>query len=98
MDFGNRIKELRVASHLTQTQLANRLGVSKSTICYYENEDRYPSHDILVKIARLFHVTTDYLLGVDRGFSIDVSDLTNSQRKVLELTAEEFRKTNKKSG
>ena len=43
---------------------------------YYESGDRYPSYDVLVKTARIFHTTTDYLLDVERKRVIDVSNLT----------------------
>ena len=43
---------------------------------YYESGDRYTYNDVLVKTARIFHTTTDYLLDVERKRVIDVSNLT----------------------
>lgn len=94
MEFGNRLKELRHLNHLTQTQLAERIGVAKSAVSYYENGERCPSHDVLIRIARIFHVSTDYLLGVERKSTLDTSGLTSSQIQILEITANEFRKKN----
>ena len=79
MTFGERLKELRKGQKMTQQQLADRLGVAKSVVSYYESGDRYPSFDVLVRIARIFHRTTDYLLGIERNKIIDVSDLTEEE-------------------
>lgn len=64
-DFGNRLKNLRLRKHMTQSDLAERLGVTKSVISAYETGLRMPSYDILIKISRIFRVTTDYLLGLE---------------------------------
>ena len=79
VNFGERLKELRKGGALTQQQLANRLGVAKSVVSYYESGDRFPSYDVLIKIARTFHVTTDYLLGVEKTRVIDVSGLSETE-------------------
>ncbi len=64
-DIGTRIKILRVKSGLTQGQLANTLGVSASAIGMYEQNKRKPEYKVLVKISKLFEVTTDYLIKGD---------------------------------
>jgi transcriptional regulator with XRE-family HTH domain len=71
VDFGNVLKKLRQQEGLTQQQLANKLGVTKSVISYYELQERYPSPDVLTKLAQIFHVSTDYLLGIEKGEVID---------------------------
>lgn len=83
MNFGEKLKELRKAQKLTQRELAERLNVAKSVVSYYESGDRFPSYDVLIKISRTFHVTTDYLLGVDRKRMIDVSDLSEENIDVV---------------
>ena len=83
MNFGERLKELRHGQKLTQQQLAARLGVAKSVVSYYESGDRFPSYDVLIKIAHTFHTTTDYLLGIERDRVIDVSGLTDTEIAVL---------------
>lgn len=75
-NFGTILKKLRIQSNLTQKQLAERIGVTKSVVSYYESQERYPSPDILVKIAKVFHVTTDFLLGIDTKKTINVSELS----------------------
>lgn len=76
MNFGVKLKELRTSQKLTQQQLADRLGVAKSVVSYYESGDRYPSYDVLVRIAHVFHTSTDYLLDVSKENVTDVTGLT----------------------
>lgn len=84
MDFDNRLKQIRVDAGMTQKQLAERIGVAKSVISYYEQGERFPSYDVLIKIARTFHVTTDFLLGVEHARMLDASDLNDEQIAVLQ--------------
>ncbi len=57
------IRELRAGEHLTQTELAQRVGINRSLISQYESGDREPSLLSLVKLADYAHVSVDYLLG-----------------------------------
>lgn len=59
----NKINELRKSKGLSQTALANELGISQSTLSYWERGDYEPDNDSLIKIADFFNVSTDYLLG-----------------------------------
>ena len=95
MDFGSRLKELRVQAGLTQKQLGDRLGVTKSVVSFYELRERTPSPEVLVKIAAVFHVSTDYLLGIEKGKSIDISGLDSEDEKVVRSMVELLRKKNK---
>ena len=63
MDFCTRLKELREAEGLTQKELAVKVNVKGTTICKYETGALEPSFDMLKKLAGLFGVSTDYLLG-----------------------------------
>ena len=79
VDFGNRVKTLRKKNNYTQSQLAERLGVTKSVISAYEIGLRMPSYDILISLARVFKVSTDFLLGVEQKEGIDLSGLTEAE-------------------
>jgi transcriptional regulator with XRE-family HTH domain len=61
--FGDRLKQLRQESGLTQEELAEKLQIVKSTITKYEKNTRKPEFEILIKMADIFGTTTDYLLG-----------------------------------
>lgn len=63
MLIGEKIKELRKNSKITQEQLGNAIGVSKMAISYFEKGKKSPGRESLEKIADYFEVTTDYLLG-----------------------------------
>lgn len=90
--FGEKLKKLRKGLKLTQQQLAERVGVAKSVVSYYESGERYPSYDVLVKLAHIFHVTTDYLLDIEKTRILDVSDLSDEDIMVLQTVADALRK------
>jgi transcriptional regulator with XRE-family HTH domain len=79
VDFGNRLKILRLKANMTQAQLAQKLGLTKSVISAYETGLRLPSYDILIHIAKIYNVSTDYLLGVENTRSLDLSGLTQDE-------------------
>lgn len=94
MNFGNRLKTLRIKKKLTQQQLADLLGLTKSVISAYENGLRYPAYDVLIKIARIFKVSTDFLLGVEIKREIDTSGLTDEQVETLIVLIDTIRNNN----
>ena len=74
--LGKRIRELREANSLSQVSLASKLGVSKQSISNWENGNILPSIDMLIRIAEIFSVSTDYLLGRDEKHYLKVDGLT----------------------
>ena len=94
LNFGNKLKELRNQNKMTQQQLAAQIGVSKSVISYYELQERIPSPEILLKLASVFHVSTDYLLGVSNDKILDVSGLDEEDIAVLSSMVSLLRKKN----
>lgn len=92
VDFGNRLKTLRSRNSLTQAQLAQKLGVTKSVISAYETGLRLPSYDILISISQIFKVSTDYLLGVDHRQDIDLSGLTEEEIVALKALIKAMKK------
>lgn len=67
MEFKDRLKELRKRKGLSQVTLAEKLGLSKSTIGAYETGDISPSLEALNLIADFFNVDINYLLGKEDG-------------------------------
>lgn len=94
VNFGNRLKTLRIKKKLTQQQLADLLGLTKSVISAYENGLRYPAYDVLIKIARIFKVSTDFLLGVEIKREIDTSGLTDEQVEALIVLIDTIKNNN----
>ena len=64
--------------------MANLIGVNKSAISYYENDTRQPSYATLVRLASIYNVTTDYLLGLRSEDTFDTSGLTTSDILLVE--------------
>ncbi len=83
VDFGITLKTLRTQHNYTQSQLAQKLGLTKSVISAYETGLRLPSYDVLINIAKIFKVSTDYLLGIDSRQEIDLSGLTPEEITAL---------------
>lgn len=83
VDLGNALKTLRLREDMTQAQLAQKLSLTKSVISAYETGLRLPSYDVLIQIAKIFNVTTDYLLGLERKYEFDLSGLTQAEIDAL---------------
>lgn len=64
IEFGKRLRELRKRRGLSAEQLGDKLGVARTTVFGYEQGQRIPDMITIKKIAELFNVTVDYLLGV----------------------------------
>jgi Predicted transcriptional regulators len=69
--FSIRLKELRDDKMISQKDFAKIIGVAQSTYALYETRKREPALDVLIKIAQYFNVTTDYLLGLSEGATIE---------------------------
>ena len=81
--MGEKLKSLRVENKLTQKQIAERIGLAISAVSSYEAGTRYPSYESLVKLSRIFHVSTDYLLGVTLTRNIDVTGLNDNEIETI---------------
>ncbi len=77
--LNERIKQLRLAYKLNQVEFGRKLGVTKQCVSNWENNNIQPSVEMLMKIADLFSVTTDYLLGRDDRQYLDISGLTETE-------------------
>ena len=96
VDFGENLKMLRKKAGLTQKQLAERLWISKATVSYYEQSLRCPSPEILIKLSNIFHVSTDYLLGMeDKKQTLDVTNLSEEDINLLQNIIDRLRNTKK---
>ena len=83
VEFGVRLKALRKEKRLTQKQLASMIGVQHSVISFYEVGDRIPSVEIIIKLAAVLHVSADYLLGIEKKDTIDISGLSEEDKKLI---------------
>lgn len=62
--LGQRLKELREETGMTQKEVAAKLGINSVTYLHYEKSQRQPSLSMLADMAKLFDVSVDYLLGL----------------------------------
>ena len=74
-----RLRELRTNKKLTQAQVAQYVGVTRGVISAYETDIRQPSYDILIRLALLYGVTTDYLLCMEEKRYLDISGLSDRE-------------------
>lgn len=95
VEFGNRLRQLRKERKLTQQQLAELIGVKNSVISFYEVGERVPSPEVLRKLALALHVTADYLLGIERGATIDASGLDEQDCFVVQMMIDRLREKSK---
>ena len=80
VELADRLRELRQERGWTQGRVAERLGVTPSVISAYENGIRQPSYEVLIKLARLYGVTSDYLLGISGRRTPDSQHLVSLDR------------------
>ncbi len=73
--INERLRELRKSKNITQSELAQKMNVAKTTIAAYEQGKNEPSMSMLIKIANYFNVSTDYLLGNSDGRIISDQEL-----------------------
>lgn len=90
--LGKKIKELRNKHKYTQTELANRLGVTRATIAAYENDSRQPSYEVLVKLTRIFKVSLDYLVLNKQMETVCVDGLSENEIGAVQALITYFRR------
>ena len=69
-DIGNRIKELRGEKKMTQSQLADVLGITQDSISLWEHGKRLPDTYYIILLAKYFEVSSDFLLGLSEDFGL----------------------------
>ena len=100
--MGDKIKDLREKFGMTQTELAEKLGVSKSVVSAYEKGIRNPSYKILPLLAKTFNVSELYFF--EKGefekrtataVTVDITDLNIEQQRIIISLVNEFKESNK---
>ena len=81
--IGDRIRSLRENAGYSQSELARRLSVTRSSVNAWESGLSAPTAAYLIELARLFHVSSDYLLGLDATEHINLSGLTSDEVHIL---------------
>ena len=89
--LGQRINELRVALGWSQVELAKRLNIAKQTVSNWENDNIQPSIEMLIRLSKLFGVTTDYLLGLDEVPRLSVEGLPTHVVAHISLLIDDYK-------
>ena len=108
MEFSERLKELRKQAHLTQVELASKLGIVQSSYADWERGKKRPTQDNLVKIAQVLNVSVDYLVGnseenadeldnIELLFRMNSKGLTKEEKAVFKKELIEFMEERKKA-
>lgn len=89
--ISEKIRNLRKNFNINQVELASKLGVTKQCVSNWENDNILPSIEMLIKLAKFFSVTTDYLLDLNSDKTIDVSGLTDIQIAHIKLIVQDLK-------
>lgn len=79
LGIGEKLRNLRTSKKLSLKQVSERLGISVSSLSAYELNEKNPSYKNLLKLARLYGVSCDYLIGNTENRTLDVSSLTDRE-------------------
>lgn len=86
-----RIKNLRMSNDMTQTDLAKKLNITRSSVNAWEMGISTPSTTYIIALAQLFHVSTDYLLGLSDNVTLDISHLNEREIQLVYELIQYFR-------
>lgn len=92
--IADKIKMLRNANNMTQTQLAKKLNITRSSVNAWEMGISIPSTTFIVELARFFHVSTDYLLDLPEHNSIDITALNDTEISIIYSLVRYFHQNN----
>ena len=90
--LGDRIYELRKNMGLSQVDHALKMDKIKQSISNWENNNILPSIDMLIRLSEFFHVSCDYLLGLEARDYLEVTGLTRDQLSHIQLIIDDIRK------
>ncbi len=90
--LNENIRALRLQTGMSQVELAEKIGVSKQCVSNWENDNVAPSVEMLMKLADLFGVTTDALLGREPAETVDVSGIGAKAAGHIRLIVDDLRK------
>lgn len=97
IEFSEKLRQLRKENKLTQAELGTLIGVKHSIISLYELGDRVPSPAVIKKLAATLHVSSDYLLGIEKNPSVDVSGLDDDDIALVRSLVDTLRYKNSRN-
>lgn len=95
-NISDRIRFLRDKVGMTQTDLAKKLGISRSAVNSWEMSLSLPSISNIIEMTQIFHISSDYLLSISDNMYVDISSLSNDEKEVIFKLLNCFVSKNKK--
>ena len=92
--MGSRITQLREQSGMSQSTLARRMHISRASVQSWESGVNLPSTDNLICLAEIFHVSTDYLLDIERERTVNVSGLSEEDIAAVTTVIDALKRKN----
>ena len=93
---GDRIRALRENANMTQAQIAKKFKLSRSAVNYWEMGLSVPTTQYILELAKVFNVSTDYILGQNETSTLSVAGLTDEQVTAVAHVIKCFRDSNNK--
>ena len=90
--IGENIKNLREENNYSQTALAKRLGISRSAVNAWEMGISIPSTQYVVELAKIFKVSADYILDIEKSETINIGFLKKEEKEIINTLRNYFRK------
>lgn len=81
--IGSRITRLREQSGMSQADLARRMNISRASVQSWECGVNYPSTDNLISLAKIFHVSTDYLLNISATKTVNIDGYSRDEQGMV---------------
>ena len=81
--IGTRIKALREDAGMSQAELARKLSISRSSVNAWESGLSAPTAIYIIELAKLFHCSSDFILCIDEGRTINLAGLTEEEVRIL---------------
>lgn len=95
-DFGKHLQDTRQKAGYSQSQVHKLLGISKGSMSAYERNINAPSIENVKRLAKLYKVSVDYLVGADLERRISVEGISEQAEQAINLLINDLRKQNKK--
>ena len=83
INIADKIRYLRDKVGMTQSDLAKRLGISRSAVNSWEMSLSTPSLANIIEMKEIFHVSVDYILSLEDRITVDITDLSNEERELV---------------
>lgn len=81
--IGSRIARLREQAGISQSDLARRMNISRAGVQSWECGENYPTTDNLISLAKIFHVSTDYLLDINATNTVNLDNYSRDEQGIV---------------